>query len=71
MAGRGKIAMAGEPKEILFEFHRIGGSVKVSAIDPETGTEVSTIGPATAGEAQLRRLAAQKLQYVLNKKTGG
>ena len=59
-----------ENTEVLLEFHRIGGSVKVSAVDPATGTEVSIIGPATAGEAELRRAAINKLNYVLARRTG-
>ena len=36
--------------------------MKVSAIDAATGTEVSVMGPATASQADLQRLALQKLQ---------
>lgn len=55
-------------KEYLLEFHRVGNSVKVSAIDPETGTEVSIVGSPAATEAQLTRVAINKLKYVLAKK---
>lgn len=48
--------------EIYFEFRAIGRSVKVSAIDAATGIEVSVMGPATASQADLQRLALQKLQ---------
>jgi len=51
----------------LIEFIRIGNSVKVSAIDPKTGAEVSTIGPANASEAQLAKAAVAKLRYVMAK----
>jgi hypothetical protein len=44
--------------------------VKVTAIDAETGTEVSIVGTPTAGEATLRLTAQRKLEYVLNKKAG-
>ncbi|WP_146002636.1 DUF6898 family protein [Telmatospirillum siberiense] len=54
--------------EVLIEFRRIGNSVKVSAIEPVTNTEVSIVGPATAGEHALRMAAIQKLRYVLAKK---
>jgi hypothetical protein len=47
--------------EIYFEFVAIGRHVKVSAIDAATGTEVSVMGPATASQADLQRLALQKL----------
>jgi len=48
--------------EVCFEFTVIGRTVKVSAIDVTTGLEVSVIGPATAAQADLRRLALQKLK---------
>jgi hypothetical protein len=35
--------------------------VKVAAIDAATGTEVTVIGPAGARQADLERLALQKL----------
>lgn len=53
--------------EVLFEFHRVGNVVKVSAIDPQTNTEVSIVGPPTAGEHALKMAALRKLQYVLNR----
>lgn len=56
-----------EKGEYIIEFIQIGSSVKVSAVDPLTGREVSIIGPPSAGRAQLSRLAVQKLEYVLGK----
>jgi hypothetical protein len=50
------------PRGVYFEFTPIGSSVKVVAIDAATGTEVSVIGPARAAQADLRRLALQKLR---------
>jgi hypothetical protein len=47
---------------VYFEFTSIGTSVKVSAIDAATGTEVSVVGPARAAQADLQRLALQKLK---------
>ncbi len=46
---------------VYFEFTPIGGVVKVVAIDAATGTEVTVIGPASAMQAYLERLALQKL----------
>jgi hypothetical protein len=43
-----------------------GGVMKVNAIDPVSGKEVSVFGPATAREA-LTRTAVQKLAMVLKK----
>ncbi len=59
-----------ERAEYLIEFHQVGAFVKVSAIDPVTGTEVSITGPANAGEAILSRNAVNKLKYVLRKNAG-
>lgn len=53
--------------EYLVEFIQIGSSVKVSAIDPVTGREVSIVGPATASRNQLSQVAINKLKYVLAK----
>ena len=59
---------APEPSEVLLEFQRIGGVVKVTAVDPGTQVEVSIQGPASAGEATLRRTAITKLRYVLGRR---
>ena len=54
--------MTTEPEnEIYFEFTAIGRNVKVSAIDAASGTEVSVMGPSTASQADLQRLALKKL----------
>ncbi len=53
------------PAEVLLEFQRLGAAVKVTAVDPVTQIEVSIQGPASAGEATLRRTAISKLRYVL------
>jgi Domain of unknown function (DUF6898) len=58
--------MAAE-REVLFEFRRVGAAVKVTAVDAATGTEVSLVGDPAAGEAALKRLAKQKLDYVMAK----
>ena len=54
-------------QEVIIEFHRIGKSVKVSAMDTKTLTEVSIVGPANAGEEILKRNVLRKLEYVLAK----
>jgi hypothetical protein len=53
--------------EVLFEFHRIGNVIKVSAIDPVSNTEVSLVGAAGASQQALKMAALRKLQYVLEK----
>jgi hypothetical protein len=55
--------------EVYFEFTAIGRTVKVSAIDAATGLEVSVMGPASASQADLERLALQKLNARLNSKS--
>ncbi len=57
----------GRHREALIEFHRVGAYVKVSAVDPETLTEVSIVGDPAAGEETLRRTAVRKLDYVLKR----
>ena len=54
--------------EVLFEFHRVGNVVKVSAFHVDTDTEVSMVGPPAAGEYGLKMAALRKLIYVLNKR---
>ena len=41
--------------------------MKVSAIDPQTGVEVSIVGSPKATQKELTRLAVRKLLYVLEK----
>ena len=56
-------------REVLIEIVIIGTSAKASAIDVATGTEVSVIGPANAPRASLEKLAVQKLDYMLKRKS--
>jgi hypothetical protein len=57
-------------REALFEFHQIGSYMKVSALDPDSGIEVSIVGPANASEHVLRMNALRKLQAALRKTEG-
>jgi hypothetical protein len=52
-------------RDIIFEFVRVGASVKVTAVDTLSGVEAVIVGDPAAGEATLKRLARQKLDYVL------
>ena len=56
-----------DDNRVILEFIPRGAYVKVSAIDPVTGTEVSIVGDPTRGEAALRQLAIRKLHYVMDK----
>lgn len=53
--------------DFIIEFIAMGNSVKVTCVDPKTGREVSTIGPANAPRSQLSQAAVKKMLYVLNK----
>ncbi len=50
--------------------HR-GNSVKVTAVDAATGIEASIVGDPGAGEAALKRVARQKLDYVMARQQKG
>ena len=54
--------------EILFEMRYVGRVVRVTAIDPATGTEVVSVGDAERGVEALKRVAARKLMYVLKRR---
>jgi hypothetical protein len=51
----------------IIEIVRHGAYAKASAIDPNTGEEVSVVGPARGYEEMLTRLAVQKLQRKLGR----
>ncbi len=53
--------------DFILEFIAMGNSVKVTCVDPKTGREVSTIGPANAPRSQLSQAAVNKMLYVLKK----
>jgi hypothetical protein len=55
-------------REVIFEFLRIGAALKVTAIDVASGIEVAMVGDPHAGQETLRRLAKQKLDYVMSRK---
>jgi hypothetical protein len=61
----------GAGREIILEFQRLGNAVKVTATDPDSLIEVSIMGPARSSEAELRRAALDKLEYVLKKRAKG
>ena len=56
--------MPPEPRRIILELTTVGSSQKVTAIDEETGTEVSFVAPRNAARADIERLARSKLDYV-------
>lgn len=60
-------ATPAQPGEIYFEFQHVGKAVRVAAIDAKTGTEVVIMGPATASQDELQRVALQKLKTQMAK----
>lgn len=52
----------------IIEFTQIGGSVKVTAVDPKTLTEVSIVGAAQYSQEFLTRQVVKKLEFMLAKK---
>ena len=57
-----------EADNYIIEFTQIGASVKVTAVDPKTMTEVSIVGGAQYSQEFLTRQAVKKLEFVLAKK---
>ncbi len=59
-----------EKNGFIVEYYQLPGnsSVKVTAIDPQTGREVSLICPEKAGRKNMAQLAIRKLRYVMRKK---
>lgn len=57
----------GGGREVLFEMQRVGKIMRVTAIDPITGTEVISVVDPRQGMTVIKRLAARKLEYVLEK----
>jgi hypothetical protein len=51
--------------EVLFEMTRVGDYIRVSAIDPRSGIEAVTFGPARATPFSLQQAARRKLEYLL------
>jgi hypothetical protein len=56
-----------DEREVILEYQQIGNSVRVAAVDPDTLTEVSIVGSASAGLETLKRTAIRKLEYMLAK----
>ncbi len=52
---------------VYFEMREVGKYVRVSAIDPITNTEVHIAGDRSASKERLKRVAMNKLRYVIAK----
>ena len=56
------------PGEVIVEFASAGGFLRCTAVDVDTATEASAIGPVSAGKAALERIALGKLKRALARK---
>tara|TARA_B110000879_G_C10975565_1_gene433221 strand:+ start:216 stop:446 length:231 start_codon:yes stop_codon:yes gene_type:complete len=54
-------------KEVLFEMKQVGQYMRITAIDPLSGTEVISIGDSSVDPDMLRSMAIRKLKYVIAK----
>lgn len=70
-ANKGLPAKGGHAREVYFELYPVGDSIKVSAVDGDTGVEVSIVGPSKLPQAELERVALNKLNYVMKQKAAG
>jgi hypothetical protein len=57
-----------KPGEVIFEYVHVGNSVRVTAVDAVTGTEIVLQAPANLSAGDMQRLALRKLDYVLKKR---
>lgn len=53
--------------EVLLEFVPHGKHVRVAAIHASSGMEAVIVGPVSAGEAELSRVAIAKLRFILSR----
>lgn len=54
-------------KEYLIEYTTVGNAVKITAMDPETGVEVSTMAPSYMDRRLMANAAVNKLEYKIRK----
>ena len=66
----GSDRVAGPNGEIYIEYKQLGQAMKVIAVDAATGVEVTIMGPASAAQTDLQRVAVRKLQAQLEKDAG-
>ncbi|MQX35044.1 DUF6898 family protein [Roseospira navarrensis] len=56
-----------QPDTVLFEFVYQGAFVRVSAIDPQTNTEVRMVGDPNLSRESLKAAALRKLIWVMRR----
>jgi len=55
------------PGEVYIEYKQVGQTIKVTAVDAATGLEVVIMGPASAAQSHLQKVAVEKLKMQLKK----
>ncbi len=59
--------MESDNNNFIIEYHQVGNSVRVTAMDPVTLTEAVIVGSPQSTQKQLSDLAVKKLRYILAK----
>ena len=59
--------VSGPHGEIYIEYKQVGHTMKVIAVDAATGIEAVIMGPVSAAQSHLQKVAIQKLQMQLKK----
>jgi len=62
-----KLNLPFELGSVLFEMHRVGNVMRVMAIDPRSGTEITMVADPRQSQYVIKTVAAQKLAYVIQK----
>ncbi len=57
-------------RDIILEFITLGNSVKVTAVDPDTGIEAVIVASPHTPRSVLSDLALRKLRYVTARREG-
>ena len=58
---------AGARGEVYIEYKQVGQAIRVTAVDAATGLEVVIMGPASAAQTHLQKVAVEKLKMQLKK----
>ncbi|MEM6491652.1 MAG: hypothetical protein AAF684_07120 [Pseudomonadota bacterium] len=67
----GSVRTPTERGDAIIEFVSRGAYVRVCAVDVETGVEAAIVGDPQVGEDALKRIALQKLDYVIRTRRRG
>jgi hypothetical protein len=55
-------------QEIIFTFLKVGNAMKVTAVDTQTGIEITMQTPPSLPIQAAKAVATQKLNYVISKR---